>query len=165
MVHAVARLAAGRSRAQTTQRSPSLSSWTATSFTGNEVTNATVSRNFIGLVQNNGTNSAAGIAVAPAASGTNTIVNNVVTGVIANSTPGDLTTGIFLTGGTGSTTNVYFNSVSMTGDRGAGTTASSLALAIAGTNPVVDLRDNVERTIGRHAVLTGSQGAVGARGC
>ena len=106
------------------------------------MTNATVTRNGIGLIQNNGTNSVAGIAVAPATSGTTLIANNMIYGVIGNSTPGDLTTGIFLTGGTGSTTNVYNNSVSMTGDRGAGTTASSLALAIAGANPVVDVRNN-----------------------
>ena len=119
-----------------------VSSWAGTLVTGNEVTNATVTRNTIGLVQNNGTNSVAGIIVAPATSGTTLIANNMISGVTGNSTPGDLTTGIFVNGGTGSITNIYNNSVSMTGDRGTGTTASSLALAIGGANPVVNVINN-----------------------
>jgi Calx-beta domain len=137
-----------------------LTSWTATTFTGNEVTNATVIRNNIGVVVNTGTNSAAGIAVASAASGTNLIANNFISGVTANSTPGDIAAGIFLGGGTGSTTNVYFNSVSMTGDRGTGTTASSLALAIGGTNPIVNARNNILYNT-QTTVSTGRSYAIG----
>ncbi len=51
--------------------------------------------------------------------------------------------GIFAGGGAGSTTQIYFNSISMTGDRGSGTTFPSYALAIGGSNPTVDARDNI----------------------
>ena len=92
-----------------------LTAISTTSFTGNEVTNATVSRNVIGTVTNTGTFSAVGIGVASATSGTNQISNNFIYGVGANGTSGDFGSGIFLGGGVGSTTQVYFNSVSMTG--------------------------------------------------
>jgi hypothetical protein len=121
--------------------------WTSissTGFTGNEVTNATVTRNVIGMVTNTGTFSAAGIAVASATSGTTLIANNFVYGVGADGSSGDIGAGILLGGGTGSTTQVYFNSVSMTGTiTGSVGTYPSYALAIGGSNPVVDARDNV----------------------
>src|SRR5207244_300555 len=41
-----------------------------------------------------------------------------------------------------STTQVYFNSVSMTGSRNAAS-FPSYAMAIGGTNPIVDLQDNI----------------------
>ncbi len=111
-------------------------------FDGDEVTNATVSQNRIrGVVSSNVSGaSAAGITLAAAASGTTTIVNNMIAGVLSPSHDPDLTVGI-LVGGGAATTRVWFNSVSMTGDRGAAT-APSFALAIGGTNPVVDARDN-----------------------
>ena len=71
-------------------------------FTGNEVTNATITNNIIGSVRNTGTFSAAGLFVAPATSGTNLIANNMVSGVSANGTSGDFGVGIFIGGGTGS---------------------------------------------------------------
>ena len=114
-----------------------------TGFTGNEVTNATVSRNTIGSVAHTATYSATGIAIASAASGTTLVVNNVITGVTANSTAGNLAAGIFAGGGAGSTTQIFFNSISMTGDRGSGTSLPSYALAIGGSNPTVDARDNI----------------------
>jgi concanavalin A-like lectin/glucanase superfamily protein/Calx-beta domain-containing protein len=112
-------------------------------FTGNEVTNAIITGNSIGTVAHTATYSATGIAVASATSGTTIIANNFIAGVTANSTSGDLAAGIFLGGGTGSTTQVYFNSVSMTGDRGAGTSLPSYGLAIGGSNPTVDARNNI----------------------
>ena len=112
-----------------------------TTFTGNEVTNATVTRNNIGKVTNTGTFSAIGISVASATSGTNLIANNFISGVGANGTAGDFGAGIFLGGGTGSTTQVYNNSVSMTGTF-AGGSYPNIALAIGGTDPVVDARNN-----------------------
>lgn len=122
-----------------------ITSISATGFTGNEVTNATVTRNSIGKVTHTGTYSAVGIAVASAASGTTLIANNFISGVAANCTSPDIGAGIFLGGGTGSTTQVYNNSISMTGTV-TGTTAASYpsyALAIGGTTPVVDVRNNV----------------------
>jgi hypothetical protein len=110
-------------------------------FTGSEVTNAVIARNFIGQVAQTGTFSAAGIAVASAASGTTLIANNVISGVGCNATTPDFGAGIFLGGGAGSTTQVYFNSVSMTGTFTGGT-FPNFALAIGGSDPVVDVKDN-----------------------
>ena len=91
---------------------------------GNEVTNATISRNRYGTVTSTSATgfSAVGISLASFASGTNTIVNNMVTGVTAPSTSGDLAAGIYLGGVTGTgTARVYHNSVSMSGTRAATT--------------------------------------------
>jgi hypothetical protein len=94
-------------------------SFNGTTFTGNEVTNATISRNFIGSVVSTGTFSGMGIAAASFASGTTQIDNNIISGVTANSTPGDFSAGIFVGGTTGTgTLNIFDNSVSMTGARG-----------------------------------------------
>ncbi|MEO6596724.1 MAG: cadherin-like beta sandwich domain-containing protein, partial [Planctomycetota bacterium] len=118
----------------------------ATTSAGNEVTNATVSRNIVGSVINSGTFSAYGIGLSAATSGTSTIVNNVVYGVAANGTSGDFGGGIVLGGGLGSTTNVYFNSVSFSGTITGATAASQTAACLAvttSTAPTLDIRDNV----------------------
>jgi hypothetical protein len=115
---------------------------TTGTFTGSEVTNATVSRNTIGSVQQTATYSACGIFVAPAASGTNEVSNNMISGVSANATSGDFTVGILIGGGAGST-KVYFNSVSMSGAATTGSTDKSYALAVGGTNPIIDIRNNI----------------------
>ena len=109
--------------------------------TGNEVTNATISRNIIGTVVNTGAAGAAGITLASATSGTTAISNNVISGVGGTATPTDFNAGLILGGGTGSSTNVYFNSISMTGTF----TGSSpiFAIAVIASNPVLDIRDNV----------------------
>jgi Cadherin-like beta sandwich domain/Fibronectin type III domain len=119
----------------------------STSTTGpNEVTNATITRNVIGTVVNTGTFSAVGIGLAAATSGTSLIANNAVSGVAANGTSGDFSGGIVLGGGTGSTTNVYFNSVSYSGTVAGSTAASQTAACLAvtaSTAPTLDIRDNV----------------------
>ena len=48
------------------------------------------------MVRSTNTFSAMGIAVASFASGTSRIDNNMVYGVVANSTPGDFSAGIFV---------------------------------------------------------------------
>ncbi|MBK6565787.1 MAG: hypothetical protein IPG18_11470 [Saprospiraceae bacterium] len=68
----------------------------STTFAGNEVTNASVTNNIIGSVVNSGTFSAVGIAVASAASGTTLIANNMISGVAANGTSGDIGSVSFL---------------------------------------------------------------------
>ena len=75
-------------------------------------------------------------------SGTTLVANNMISGVSANTTPSDFTCGILVGGGTGSATQVYFNSVSMTGSRGA-STSPSYALAIATGDPIVVVADNI----------------------
>ena len=119
--------------------------FSTTSTTGNDVTNATITGNLIGSVLSTSATgySAMGIAVSSVSSGTTTIANNIVTGVSALSTSPDFAAGIFSGGGTGtSLTNIYYNSVSMTGTRGAAT-YPSYALAIGGTSATpVNVRNN-----------------------
>jgi hypothetical protein len=118
-----------------------------TTVTGGGVINANVSRNRINGVNAASAFSAAGIAVA-GGSGVNTIANNMIAGVIARATSPDIPAGIFVAGVVGSTTRVYHNSVSMTGNRGATTSQyPSYALAITGTDPLVELKDNLLYTI------------------
>jgi trimeric autotransporter adhesin len=115
---------------------------TTSTFTGNEVTNATITKNVIGSVRHTNTYSACGIFVAPATSGTNLIANNMISGVSANGTSGDFDAGILIGGGAGSTTNIYYNTVNMQGTQTGGSD-KSYALAIGGSNPIVDVRNNI----------------------
>ena len=120
-------------------------SYLASTFTGSEVTNATISRNNIGVVRNSGTYSAVGIGLSAATSGTSTIANNFISGVASNGTSGDFGVGIMLGGGTGSTTRVVFNSVSMTNPTPAltGGNYPGFALAVGGASPTVEIRNNI----------------------
>src|SRR4029078_5460904 len=117
---------------------------TTTIFTGSETTNATVTGNRInGVTQLHPTGySAFGIVVNSAPCGTTLITNNMISNVLAASAPNNFSAGIVAGGGTGSTTQVYFNSVSMTGSRNAAT-APSYGLAINSGDPIVDVRNNI----------------------
>ncbi len=115
-----------------------------TAATSGGITNALVSRNQVNGVAHTNTWGAAGIAIAGDVAGANTISNNMVTGVIANTTSPDIVAGIFVAGVTGSTTRLYHNSVANTGDRGAtAAQQASFAVAISGTNPIVELKNNI----------------------
>ncbi|MEP7197585.1 MAG: hypothetical protein ABI851_13770, partial [Saprospiraceae bacterium] len=117
---------------------------TTSTFIGNEVTNATITMNKIGSVRQTVTYSACGIFLASALSGTNQISNNMISGVSSNGTAGDFSVGMFLGGGQGSTTQVYYNTITMTSiPVNTGATDKSFALAIAGANPIVDVRNNI----------------------
>lgn len=123
-----------------------LSDTTTTTTAG--VIGASISRNKINGVSQDATFSAAGILVAGITGGTNTVVNNMITGVISDGDSGDLPAGIFVVGVTGSTTRLLHNSVSMTGDRSSLLTPSTamnpgFALAISGTDPTVELKNNI----------------------
>lgn len=106
-----------------------------------EITNATIARNSIGVVNNTASNSSVGIVLASGATGTNNVVNNMVSGVIGNAdvvsaATNDVVAGIMIIPRAGATQNVYHNSVSMTGDRGAtNNQAPSFALAITADQP------------------------------
>ncbi len=121
-----------------------LTAWTnATSSGGNEVSNATVTRNAIGTVQQTNGLSAAGIVLAPATTGTTLVANNLVSGVASNGTGGEFGAGIFLIdSGTDSTTRIYANSVAMSGSL-AGGDQGHYALAVNGGNPLLDVSDNI----------------------
>ncbi len=114
--------------------------------TSGEVVNAVVANNKINGVASLSTTgfSAAGITVAGGNAGANTIRNNMITGVTAPSTSPDIPAGIYVVGAAGSNTRLYFNSVAMTGDRGTVTGQTpSYGIAITGTDPTVDLRNNI----------------------
>ncbi len=115
-----------------------------TIVSGSDVTNALVSGNKIDSVTSTSTTgfSAAGIIIGPVTSGVTQVDDNMISRVVSQATPSDGTLGIYAMGGTGSTTKIYFNSVSMTGSR-ANATNGSYALAIGGSNPVVDVEDNI----------------------
>jgi uncharacterized repeat protein (TIGR01451 family) len=118
--------------------------WTnATVSGGSEVSNATVTGNAIGTVQQTNTYSAAGIIVTPTATGTNLIANNFISGVLANGTAGDFGAGIFvIDSGADSSTDIYANSIAMTGTL-TGASQPQYALAVNGSDPQLDVRDNV----------------------
>ncbi len=117
----------------------------STAITSNETVNVTVTGNTVSGVVETGTFSAAGIAYGTPGYGTSRFANNMVSGVNCNGTPSDFPVGIFIGGTANALTQVYFNSVSMTGSKDISTTATapSYALAILGTNPLVDIRDNI----------------------
>ncbi|MEO5907370.1 MAG: HYR domain-containing protein, partial [Saprospiraceae bacterium] len=135
-----------------------MTNWTTTTFTGNEVTNSIISRNIIGTVNNTTTFSAAGIIIANALTGTNTVHTNMISGVFANGTSGDFSAGIFAGGGVASTTNIFYNTVSMSGV-GTGGSAPNYALAIGGVQPIVDVRNNILSSTGNNG--TGINIAIG----
>ncbi|MFT3911087.1 MAG: T9SS type A sorting domain-containing protein [Ferruginibacter sp.] len=118
-----------------------------TTLTGNEVTNATIRKNVINSIVGTSTTgfSAIGIGLASAATGTSEISNNMISGVLSFATPSDMCVGIF-TGGGAASTKIYYNTVVMTGQRSSGTsggTTPSYALAINGTTPIVDVKNNI----------------------
>jgi uncharacterized repeat protein (TIGR01451 family) len=117
---------------------------TVTVFTGNDVTNAVVTRNRIDtLTQMNSTGySSFGIVINSVTSGTTLVANNMLSQIRSASTANDFSGGIIAGGGTGSTTQIYANSVSLTGTRGAAT-FPSYGLAINSGNPIVDVQNNI----------------------
>jgi uncharacterized repeat protein (TIGR01451 family) len=109
------------------------------------ITNSLVSRNRIAGVVSSSTVgfSAFGIGISGGTTGANTIVNNMVSGVTAPSTAPDFPSGIFIAGVPGSVTRVLHNSIALTGDRGTvATQAPGFGIAITGSNPTVELRNN-----------------------
>ena len=68
----------------------------------------------------------------------------MISGVTAPATAPDLVAGIFVAGVANSTTHLFYNSISLTGDRGVlATQVGSFGVAMTGTDPVVELKDNI----------------------
>ncbi len=113
-------------------------------LTGNEVAGAEVSKNVIDNILRTTDRSAVGISLAQCTSvapATNSITNNMISGVrTTGATPSDSPFGIEVGGGTGAT-NVYFNTILMSG---VGSSSSNgFGIAVGGSNPVVDIRNNI----------------------
>jgi subtilisin-like proprotein convertase family protein len=117
-------------------------STSTTITTGNEVTNATVTNNKLDNITQTNTYSCLGIAVSGAASGTNLIANNMLSGVVSNGTSGDFSSSIFIGGAAGGTTNVFYNAVNVTGTI-TGASYPNYAISISGSNPVVNIKNNI----------------------
>lgn len=119
---------------------------TTTSTTSGGIYNSIIAKNLIsGIASTNTTGfSAAGIAIAGDPLGENFIGNNMISGVVAPSTSPDIVAGVFVAGVASSNTHLFYNSISVTGDRGAvASQIGSYGVAISGTNPVVELKDNI----------------------
>ena len=117
-----------------------------TTTTSGSVTNALINNNKInGIASLSSVGfSAAGITVAGGVGGANTIRNNMISGVTAPATSPDLVAGIFVVGAAGSDTKLFYNSVSMTGDRGIVTGQTpSYGIAVTGTDPTVEIKNNI----------------------
>ncbi len=121
-------------------------SLSSTTSAGNEVINATITKNIIGSVVNSGLFSAYGIGVSAATIGTTLIADNMVYGISSNGSGGDIGAGIVSGGGVGSTTNVYYNTVAMQGTIAGASAATQTSTCFAVTNstaPTLDLRNNI----------------------
>jgi len=127
---------------------------TNTYMSGNEVTNSTITKNNIGLVGTNGSgNSVAGIVAVSTSTGTNLFANNEVTGVYGvglssffnsflSATVYPLNAGIYIGGG--SSTNVFYNSLNNASTfYSNGQATPYYNLAIGGSNPVVNVKNNI----------------------
>ncbi len=117
----------------------------------NEVSNANITHNTIGTITQSLNLSAVGIALCASTSGTSLVANNMISGVNGNAASGDFAAGLYLGGGQGSTTNVYYNTVKMQGAFTSGT-YPSFGLAVLGSNPTINLNNNI-------LISSGSTGA------
>ncbi|AWI25646.1 hypothetical protein [Flavobacterium pallidum] len=123
------------------------SAFSTTSFGTQEASNVTIANNVVNNVVNTGAFSAVAIAVGQSATGTTNINNNAVLAINSNGTSGDFGAGIFINSAAGSTLNVYFNSVYMSG----GTTASvvtaggnyAMAIGGSGAGTATNVRNNI----------------------
>lgn len=112
-----------------------IQAYDATTVLSGAITNSLISRNKVNGVASTNTvgYSIAGIGISGGTTGANIVANNMVSGVMAPSTSPDITAGIYIAGAAGSNTKLYFNSVSMTGDRGVVSgQIGSYAVAITG---------------------------------
>jgi hypothetical protein len=105
--------------------------------------NAFISGNRIGVVRNNATFSSAGIVLGSGTTGTNTVVNNMISGVSGDANAGDIVAGIYVIPAAGAVQNIFHNSVSMTGDRGATTNQLPSYALVIGSDQPVNLFDNI----------------------
>ena len=112
-----------------------------TTATGNDVTNATITNNKVDNISQGYSYSAAGIAIAGVSSGTTTVANNMISRVIANGVSGKFSAGLWIGGASGSTTNVYYNSLSLSGTM-IGGMSPAFGIAIS-SNPGINLKNNI----------------------
>jgi trimeric autotransporter adhesin len=110
--------------------------------TGSEVSNAIVENNTISSLTQTNTFSCIGILIGATATGTTNIKNNIVNRVFCNGTAGDFAAAFYYAGGAG-TMNIYHNTLVVGGAVLIGASQPNIAVAINGSTPIVDLRNNV----------------------
>jgi hypothetical protein len=123
-----------------------IQAYDTTTVLSGAVTNSLIAGNKINGVSSTNTTgfSAVGIGIAGGTTGANVVANNMVTGVMAPSTSPDLVAGIYVAGAAGASTKLFYNSIAMTGDRGAvASQIGSYGVAITGVDPTVELKNNV----------------------
>ncbi len=125
-------------------------------YSGNEVTNATVSKNVVDSLMMNASglssgfgSSIVGILLSTGSTGTSSITNNRISNYANNAgfnNATDINSGIHINGGAG-TVNVYNNTISTTNVSGASggfsTTSSTYGFSLANNAPIVRLRNNI----------------------
>ena len=123
---------------------------------GNEVTNATVSKNVVDSMMMNASglsngfgSSIVGILLSTGSTGTSTISNNRISNFANNAgfnNSTDVNSGIHINGGAG-TVNVYHNTILATNISGASggfsTSGSTFGFSLANNAPIVRLRNNI----------------------
>lgn len=113
------------------------------------VTNAQITGNRIRGVAQFNTFSAAGIALRSGSSGVSLVANNEVAGIEGNPVLTDIIAGIAVSGNTGSTTRVIFNSVSVSGsiapNQDIASAESHFGIAMGSGDPAIELRNNAIR--------------------
>jgi len=111
-----------------------------------DIRNAVVTDNLIGSVQKSSTFTAVGIAVGHSESGTILVANNMISGVAANATGGDLGAGILVGGGT-ATVRVLHNTVAMQGTLPGAVSGSAFSTALAVVSNIaptaLEVRNNI----------------------
>jgi trimeric autotransporter adhesin len=110
--------------------------------TGAETSNGIIEGNVVDSIRQTGTYSAGGIFVAACATGATVVRNNMVNQVFTNGTAGDFGVGVYYGGGAGTFT-MYNNTVVVNGTALTGGSQPNTALAINGTTPTIDIRNNV----------------------
>lgn len=128
-----------------------------TSAASAECTNMNIAFNIIDGIANTGTFASAGIALAATPSGTSSITNNTISGILANATSLDIGVGILSGGGTG-TINVFNNTVVLQGTITGATAASSTTAGVAMNSATPPTSFNVKNNIFVNTIL-GNAGA------
>lgn len=105
------------------------------------VSNATITNNVIGTVTQTNTFSAVGIALGNSLTGTSLIANNMISGVGANATSGDVAIGIYFGGGTAAA-NIVHNTVEMKGTFTGGS-MPSYALGMHNSTVTTNVLNNI----------------------
>lgn len=123
---------------------------TATLINSGGVTGAMVNNNIVTGVVNaiDVGNSAVGIAVSGAYTGLpNILQNNMISNVRSQAKNPAIVAGIFVAGAVGSTTKIYNNTISLSGDRGSQSLQyPSYCIALSGLDPSLEMKNNIMST-------------------